>query len=159
MTTLAPSAANNLAVVRPMPLLPPVTTATAPSSNLLTILAPFRGKRWSARNVHLFRIMEQLNSVKPSGSFEDGSIHSPRDGGHHARRRPRRARRPGAAGDRQGSNAKERLRVLHRSDALWPSSEIDPFAPFPHLAGIWLDPHHQEGRREQQRPAPDRYRG
>src|SRR5436190_1704290 len=38
MTTLAPSAANNLAVANPMPLLPPVTSATFPVSFAMTML-------------------------------------------------------------------------------------------------------------------------
>src|SRR5882757_9606972 len=41
INTCAPSATNRFAVARPMPLFPPVTTATLPSSFPLIVFAPF----------------------------------------------------------------------------------------------------------------------
>src|SRR6267154_1278714 len=41
MKTYAPSATNRFAVARPMPLLPPVTSATLPSSFPLIVIAPY----------------------------------------------------------------------------------------------------------------------
>src|ERR1700693_2187193 len=41
MKTYAPSAINRFAVARPMPLFPPVTTATLPSSFPLIVIAPY----------------------------------------------------------------------------------------------------------------------
>src|SRR6266446_9503653 len=41
MKTYAPSATNRLAVARPIPLLPPVTTATLPLSFPLIVITPY----------------------------------------------------------------------------------------------------------------------
>src|SRR5258708_31345659 len=41
MKRYAPSATNRLAVARPIPLLPPVTTATFPSSFPLIVITPY----------------------------------------------------------------------------------------------------------------------
>src|ERR1700683_5146012 len=41
MNTYAPSATNRFAVARPMPLLPPVTSAILPSSFPLIVIAPY----------------------------------------------------------------------------------------------------------------------
>src|ERR1700739_3747669 len=41
MKTYAPSATNRFAVARPIPLLPPVTTATLPSSFPLIVITPY----------------------------------------------------------------------------------------------------------------------
>src|SRR6266542_2115664 len=54
MTTLAPSAANSSAVARPMPLPPPATNATLPSS-LAMIVAPAEGLHGTARTLGLSR--------------------------------------------------------------------------------------------------------
>src|ERR1700683_885999 len=43
-TTLAPSSANNLAIASPMPIEAPVTTTTCPTSSMLALYSPRRGK-------------------------------------------------------------------------------------------------------------------
>ena len=56
MKTCAPSAANRCAVARPMPELPPVTSAVLPESLPMAILPPLSEVRWDHH-----RLLHQLN--------------------------------------------------------------------------------------------------